>query len=30
MVTVPGAVDAFPVRDELDLELAAAVLAARD
>ena len=28
-VTVPGAADAFPVRDELDLELAAAVLAAR-
>jgi 2-C-methyl-D-erythritol 4-phosphate cytidylyltransferase len=29
VVTVPGAADAFPVRDELDLELAAAVLAAR-
>ncbi len=29
-VTVTGAADAFPVRDELDLELAAAVLAARD
>jgi 2-C-methyl-D-erythritol 4-phosphate cytidylyltransferase len=28
-VTVPGAVDAFPVRDELDLGLAGAVLAAR-
>jgi len=28
-VTVPGAADAFPVRDALDLELAAAVLAAR-
>jgi 2-C-methyl-D-erythritol 4-phosphate cytidylyltransferase len=28
-VTVPGAADAFQVRDELDLELAAAVLAAR-
>jgi 2-C-methyl-D-erythritol 4-phosphate cytidylyltransferase len=28
-VTVPGAADAFPVRDELDLQLAAAVLAAR-
>jgi hypothetical protein len=28
-VTVPGVVDAFPVRDERDLELAAAVLAAR-
>jgi 2-C-methyl-D-erythritol 4-phosphate cytidylyltransferase len=28
-VTVPGAADAFPVRDVLDLELAAAVLAAR-
>jgi 2-C-methyl-D-erythritol 4-phosphate cytidylyltransferase len=28
-VTVPGAADAFPVRDRLDLELAAAVLAAR-
>jgi 2-C-methyl-D-erythritol 4-phosphate cytidylyltransferase len=28
-VTVPGTADAFPVRDELDLELAAAVLAAR-
>jgi 2-C-methyl-D-erythritol 4-phosphate cytidylyltransferase len=28
-VTVPGAADAFPVRDALDLSLAAAVLAAR-
>lgn len=28
-VTVPGAADAFAVRDRLDLELAAAVLAAR-
>ena len=28
-VTVPGAADAFPVRDRLDLQLAAAVLAAR-
>ena len=28
-VTVPGATDAFAVRDRLDLELAAAVLAAR-
>jgi 2-C-methyl-D-erythritol 4-phosphate cytidylyltransferase len=28
-VTVPGAADAFPVRDVLDLQLAAAVLAAR-
>ena len=28
-VTVTGAADAFPVRDRLDLELAAAVLAAR-
>jgi hypothetical protein len=28
-VTVPGAADAFPVRDRFDLELAAAVLAAR-
>ena len=28
-VTVPGAADAFPVRDRLDLELAAAVLATR-
>jgi 2-C-methyl-D-erythritol 4-phosphate cytidylyltransferase len=28
-VTVPGAADAFPVRDPLDLELADAVLAAR-
>jgi 2-C-methyl-D-erythritol 4-phosphate cytidylyltransferase len=28
-VTVPGAADAFPVRDELDLELAVAVVAAR-
>jgi 2-C-methyl-D-erythritol 4-phosphate cytidylyltransferase len=28
-VAVPGAADAFPIRDELDLELAAAVLAAR-
>jgi 2-C-methyl-D-erythritol 4-phosphate cytidylyltransferase len=28
-VTVPGAADAFPVRDRLDLELAAAVLAIR-
>ena len=27
--TVPGAADAFPVRDVLDLQLAAAVLAAR-
>ena len=27
--TVPGAADAFAVRDRLDLELAAAVLAAR-
>jgi 2-C-methyl-D-erythritol 4-phosphate cytidylyltransferase len=29
VVTVPGAADAFPVRDEHDLQLAAAVLAAR-
>ena len=28
-VTVPGATDAFPVRDRADLDLAAAVLAAR-
>jgi 2-C-methyl-D-erythritol 4-phosphate cytidylyltransferase len=28
-VTVPGAADAFPIRDRLDLDLAAAVLAAR-
>jgi 2-C-methyl-D-erythritol 4-phosphate cytidylyltransferase len=29
VVTVPGAADAFPVRDEHDLQLAAAVLATR-
>jgi 2-C-methyl-D-erythritol 4-phosphate cytidylyltransferase len=29
VVTVPGAADAFPIRDAHDLELAAAVLAAR-
>lgn len=28
-VTVPGVADAFPIRDELDLDLAAAVLATR-